>query len=148
MIIECNNCNKQFEVSSKLIPNEGRLLQCSSCNHKWHFKKKNQTKEIQNIIDKKIKIKKKKIYDQSSFDFEENIEKNNLSEKNFEKAIDKKKINVLNFILLFIISFIALILFLDTFKNPISSFIPSINFILQNLYETIKDIYLFFKDLL
>ncbi len=148
MIIECNNCNKQFEVSSKLIPNEGRLLQCSSCNHKWHFKKKFQTKEIQNIIDKKIKIKKKKIYDQSSFNFEENIEKNNLSEKNFEKAIEKKKINVLNFILLFVISFIALILFLDTFKNPISSFIPSINFILQNLYETIKDIYLFFNDLI
>ena len=40
MIIECNNCNKEFQVSSKLIPNEGRLLQCSSCNHKWHFKKK------------------------------------------------------------------------------------------------------------
>ncbi len=131
MIIECNNCNKQFEVSSKLIPNEGRLLQCSSCNHKWHFKKKIQVKEIQNKIDKKIKIE----------------EKYKLSEKNVEKTNDKKKINVLNFILIFIISFIALIVFVDTFKNQISSFIPSINFILQNLYETIKDIYLFFKDL-
>ncbi len=136
MIIECNNCNKQFEVSSKLIPNEGRLLQCSSCNHKWHFNKKNQIKEKQNTKDNKIKIKEK------------NIEENNLTEKNIEKTNDKNKINVLNFILIFIISFIALIVFVDTFKNPISSFIPNINFILQNLYETIKDIYLFFKDLI
>ena len=142
MIIECNNCNKQFEVSSKLIPNEGRLLQCSSCDHKWHFKKKIQVKEIQNKIDKKIKIEEKYKL------FEKKIEKNNLSEKDVEKTNDKKKINVLNFILIFIISFIALIVFVDTFKNQISSFIPSINFILQNLYETIKDIYLFFKDLI
>ena len=126
MIIECNNCNKEFQVSSKLIPNEGRLLQCSSCNHKWHFKKKIKIKEIQDTIDKKIKIE----------------------EKNIKKTNDKKKINILNFILIFIISFIAIIVLVDTFKNPISSFIPNINFFLQNLYETIKDIYLFFKDLI
>tara|TARA_B100000686_G_scaffold104216_1_gene111456 strand:- start:259 stop:639 length:381 start_codon:yes stop_codon:yes gene_type:complete len=126
MIIECNNCNKQFEVSSKLIPNEGRLLQCSSCNHKWHFKKKIKIKEIQDTIDKKIKIE----------------------EKNIKKTNNKKKINILNYILIFIISFIAIIILVDTFKNPISSFIPSIDFFLQNLYETIKDIYLFFKDLI
>ena len=132
MIIECNNCNKQFKISSKLIPNEGRLLQCSSCNHKWHFKKKIKIKEIQETIDKKIKIE----------------EENYLSKKNIEKTNDKKKINILNFILIFIISFVAIIVLVDTFKNPISSFIPNINFFLQNLYETIKDIYLFFKDLI
>ena len=126
MIIECNNCNKEFQVSSKLIPNEGRLLQCSSCNHKWHFKKKIKIKEIQDTIDKKIKIE----------------------EKNIKKTNNKKKINILNYILIFIISFIAIIILVDTFKNPISSFIPSIDFFLQNLYETIKDIYLFFKDLI
>ena len=137
MIIECNNCNKQFEVSSKLIPNEGRLLQCSYCNHKWHFKKKIGIKETQNVKNYKIKIEEKNI-----------IKKNNLNEKNIKKIINKNKINFLNLILIFIISFIAVIVIVETFKNQISSFIPSINFILQNLYETIKDIYLFFKDLL
>ena len=39
MIISCENCNKRFEVSDNLIPEEGRLLQCSSCDHKWFFKK-------------------------------------------------------------------------------------------------------------
>ena len=38
MIISCINCNKKFEVNSDLIPNEGRLLQCSSCNQEWFFK--------------------------------------------------------------------------------------------------------------
>ena len=39
MIITCNNCNKKFEIDENLIPEKGRLLQCSSCNHQWHFKK-------------------------------------------------------------------------------------------------------------
>ena len=138
MIIECNNCNKQFTVPSKLIPNEGRLLQCSSCNHKWHFKKEIQFKKIKKIEEKKIKIEKKNNLS----------EKNTIEKKKIEEISEKNKINALNFILIFIISFIALIVLVDTFKKPISSFIPSIDFILQNLYETIKDIYLFFKDLL
>ena len=48
MIISCINCNKKFEVNSDLIPNEGRLLQCSSCNQEWFFKN-----EISNNIVKK-----------------------------------------------------------------------------------------------
>ena len=37
MIISCPNCNKKFNIDNKLIPETGRLLQCSSCNHKWHY---------------------------------------------------------------------------------------------------------------
>ena len=40
MIISCAQCDKKFEIESNLIPSEGRLLQCSSCNHKWFHKKK------------------------------------------------------------------------------------------------------------
>ena len=47
-----------------------------------------------------------------------------------------------------IISFIAVILFLDTFKNPLYSFYPELEFILFSLYETLKDIQLFIKDLI
>ena len=39
MIISCNNCNKKFDIDSNVIPKNGRLLQCSSCNYKWFFKK-------------------------------------------------------------------------------------------------------------
>ena len=38
MIIECPNCNKKFSIDKKLIPENGRTLKCSSCNHIWHYK--------------------------------------------------------------------------------------------------------------
>jgi len=37
MIISCTNCKKKFNIDEKLIPEDGRLLQCGSCNHKWHY---------------------------------------------------------------------------------------------------------------
>ena len=39
MIITCNNCHKKFNIDSALISENGRLLQCSACDHKWFFKK-------------------------------------------------------------------------------------------------------------
>ena len=57
------------------------------------------------------------------------------------------KLSSLNFILVFIISFAALIVLLDTFKNPIALILPNIEFILESLYETLKDITLFIQDL-
>ena len=38
MIIECPNCNKKFSIDKKLIPENGRKLKCSSCDHIWHYK--------------------------------------------------------------------------------------------------------------
>ena len=37
MIISCPECNKRFNIDQNLIPEDGRLLQCSNCMHKWHF---------------------------------------------------------------------------------------------------------------
>ena len=39
MIISCEKCAKKFNINSDLIPEKGRLLQCSSCEHKWFFKR-------------------------------------------------------------------------------------------------------------
>ena len=50
--------------------------------------------------------------------------------------------------IVFLISFVALIILVDTFKYPISKIVPNIEFILYNLYESIKDIRLFLKDLI
>ena len=46
------------------------------------------------------------------------------------------------------ISFVALVIILDTFKSPISIKFPGINIMLNNLYESVKDIFLFIKDLI
>ena len=68
--------------------------------------------------------------------------------KHSYKHLESKKLSFLNIILVFIISVIALIVLLDTFKSPISLMIPNIEFILESLYETLKDVLLFIQDLL
>ena len=61
---------------------------------------------------------------------------------------EKKSYNILSLIILFIISFIALIIIMDTFKGPIGKIVPNIEFLLYNLYETINDIRLFITNLI
>ena len=153
MIISCINCNKKFEVNSDLITEKGRLLQCSSCNHQWFFQKEIleniiETKNTNNVVNPQIFSTQE--------DKNETYEINNLStgNKTKEKTIDntkiiiKKKNRLLSFTLIFIISFTAFIILIDTFKYPISKLIPNIEFILYNLYESINDMILFIKDLI
>ena len=47
-----------------------------------------------------------------------------------------------------LISFTSLIVLLDTFKEPISNYFPDIDLFLNSLYESLKDLSLFIKDLL
>jgi predicted Zn finger-like uncharacterized protein len=63
------------------------------------------------------------------------------------KPKKQKKFKILNSFIVAIISFVAFIIVLDTFKNPIGQVVPNIEFILHNLYESIRDISLFIKDL-
>ena len=61
---------------------------------------------------------------------------------------EKKGIGFLSLVIVTIISLIALIIIADTFKVYIISFIPNIDFYLSSLYESLRDIFLFFKDLI
>ncbi len=142
MQIKCPNCNKSFNVNDNMIPSKGRLLQCGSCGNKWFFKKKEiktfSTVKSIDTISEKILPKKNNL---------EN-EVNTIIEKKETQIEKKNKINYINLFLVIIISFVSLVILLDTFKSQISNFFPGINMILDNLYETIKDITLFFKDLI
>ena len=151
MIITCEQCLKKFEIESSLIPKKGRLLQCSSCTHKWFYKSdiSEETEvvvEPQNIKTKKIEPIIKKDNNIKIFNDSETSKKN--KRKHSYRHIENKKLSFLNVILVFIISIIALIVLLDTFRSPISLMIPGIEFILESLYETLKDILLFIQDLL
>jgi len=150
MIISCDQCLKKFEIDSKLIPDEGRLLQCSSCHNKWFYKKDIPEKtivisELQKNLDDKTETIIKKNNNINNLNDIGSSEK--IKRKNSYNSTKKNKLRPLNFILVFIISIIALIILLDTFKNPISLILPNIEFILENLYETLKDITLFVQDL-
>ena len=156
MNIECINCSKIFEVNSDLIPKKGRNLQCGSCNHIWFFSKENQLK----IKKKDIEIEKNfpSILDSNDIsDFNDKKEKKSLVKtKKIDKEISnhiKRKTNFrishfLSFIIVLIISFVAIIIIIDTFKIPLFNLFPKLEHIFYNLIETIKDISLFIKDLI
>ena len=163
MIIACTSCNKKFEINSNLIPENGRLLECSKCNNQWFFKPKKSIQETDDNLNelKRLQpskdLKEKQITKENKTKLKETANDHNslkpelIAKDNIktEKKVNNASVsNLLYLILVFIISIIALIIFIDTLKGPISSIIPNIEFILYNLYESIKDITLFFKDLL
>ena len=150
MIIGCVNCNKKFDVKSNLIPKEGRLVQCNSCSHKWFFKNEIKPNLIEPTENKNLEI----------FDIDINKSQHTNNKNDLLLAVKKtekpkilkaKNINkssIPNLFIVFTISVVALIIFVDTFKNPISKIFPNIEFLLYNLYESFKDAVLFFKDLI
>tara|TARA_B100000035_G_C20724704_1_gene432813 strand:- start:51 stop:521 length:471 start_codon:yes stop_codon:yes gene_type:complete len=155
MIIICPSCEKKFELDENLIPDKGRLLKCGSCDQTWFYNKnvessvKPPTEE--NIL--KTEIKKK--------DLEIEDIKNNEIYKSNRNLPDNKRTQLikyksnsnftigkfLSYILVSLITFVALIVILDTFKNPLSVFFPNLELILYNLFETLRDLTLFAKDL-
>ena len=149
MIITCPWCDKKFNVDASLIPADGRMLKCGFCEKKWHYKLNN--KRLENEYNKK-KFKIKKINpDEQVPPFIDTIikEAEKIDVKNISDVIQKNnKISILNLFLLFLITFIAFIILLDTFKVQINNLIPGFNFLLDNLYESITDFYLFSKDLI
>ena len=153
MIVQCNNCHKKFDLDANLIPEEGRLLQCSACNNTWFFKKKKietpqeVTKpEIQNNKEEETISPKNDGANSSekpSNDEIENVE----VEKTIEPLPDKKNYRILNILVVSIISFAAFIIIIDTFKTPLGKIVPNTELLLYNLYETFRDIGLFIQDL-
>ena len=144
MIITCPCNKKEFEVDASLIPTEGKLLQCGACDRKWFFQKEVEIKEkelpIERIsIEDKIQEIPKKTED--IIVEAENTKKDTAIKKNIPK------VSFLNKLLIIFISFIALIVLLDTFKTQIMIFLPGFDFVLESLYETLKDIFLFISDL-
>ena len=147
MIIDCPICNKKFDIDQDLIPTDGRLLQCGSCNHKWFFKLNINEKKSQ----EEIKIKPKKDFNINAESTDKNLKKEiNVETEEIipKKKKEKKSINYLNIILVIIISTTAFIIVLDTFKNQLTSVFPNIKFLLNNLYQSIEDIKLFILDLI
>ena len=141
MIIACPKCKKKFDIEDSLIPEKGRLLQCSSCNNKWFFKKTIEVKKKIERISTKTKTNK---IPKETEDIIIEAEENNTKVENLKK----NNLPILNLLLITIISFAALIIFLDTFKIQINNLIPGFEFLLENFYETLKDFYLFTIDLI
>ena len=153
MIIVCPSCGKNFNVRDDQIPDKGRLLQCSNCKHEWFYTK--NTIPVDDNIDELSKDdftqesfgildEEKDKYDEVTLE-----DKENESEK--PKNIKKQKTKQVNFfklLLVFIISFVAFVLIVDTFIVQISEYVPFAEKYLDNLYQSLIDISLFFQNLI
>ena len=152
MIITCEKCSKSFNIQDSLIPNEGRELQCGSCSYKWFFKNSENTITFKNHISETLSKDDKLDNYNANIDLlsKENENKNKYKEHKKKSGIteNKKKPKIVKNSLVFIISIVALIILLDTFKYKLNNYIPGLESILNNLYESLKDLSLFFKDLL
>ena len=158
MIIECVNCKKKFQVDSDLIPNDGRVIQCGSCNHTWFFNKNDQFKPNNTITDTKQEIEtiKKEPKSQKNIDLEIEIEpKTKINNSNtIRPKIEPQNqsgfsmSSLLSYIVVFLISLVALVIIIDTFRTPIFESFPNLEFALYSLFEIFRDIQLFIKDLI
>ena len=162
MIIECPACSKKFNIDEKLIPDEGRLLKCGNCDHTWFYKKEENLKletesiKINEIEENKseINIEPVDVPIKETKKIRKKISKKSSTKESTSKelvSIDKSSIsrenNIIKKIFLIIISVIAFILLIDTFKNQISLIFPGILKMSDSLYLVINDLKLFIKDL-
>ena len=155
MIIDCPCGKKKFNVKDELIPDKGRLLQCGECDREWFY-----SKNINAINESNVEIPDEDIAQESfgiiddKYDdevFEEDKKEEATGELERPKKIKKQKTKQVSFfklLLVFIISFVAFILIVDTFIVQISEYFPFAENYLDNLYQSIIDISLFFQNLI
>ena len=163
MQIGCPICKKTFKVDASLIPDQGRLLQCGFCNHKWFFKEEEKlietlstqpaesNKNLQNFelpreTEKIIKQAEEQINmktNRSIYQSTQQISEITINDNN-QNLIEK----ILSTTIVGIISFVAIIILVDTFKTPLNKIFPKLEYLIFSLYETLKDVKLFIIDLI
>tara|TARA_Y100000992_G_scaffold36058_1_gene20222 strand:- start:139 stop:630 length:492 start_codon:yes stop_codon:yes gene_type:complete len=162
MIIECPCKKKKFNIDINLIPVEGRNLQCGACDRVWFYKKEDPISEPQQI-NEDIAIKENEKSDNLDYnksndkEIKQSVEENKKTKSELSAIKETKSKPELvkknqsskffSYLIVFIISLCTLIILLDTLKMPLINVFPGLEVLLYNLYETLKDIKLFIKDL-
>jgi len=162
MIVNCPNCKKKFQIDATLIPEDGRDLQCGSCSHLWFYKEENKKSSpltlSEDIVNNEIidNLTKKDTENKNDNSLESIKEKVKNKEKKIKDTSDNKKNETrkkstgskfFSYLIVLIISFVAMIILVDTLKTPIINVFPGVEIILFNLFETLQDIKLFIIDL-
>ena len=166
MIVTCPNCKKKFTIDPTLIPEDGRDLKCGSCNHIWLYKMEdvnskpltlNENNDNNEIEPDKAEtesdgqVEKNQPIHKKINEKDEDINTIKFQEKQKTISKDKSKNTggiFFSYLIVFIITFVALIILLDTLKTPLINLFPGLEIILFNLFETLQDIKLFIIDLI
>ena len=162
MIVTCPNCKKKFQIDTALVPDEGRDLQCGSCKYIWFYKAENEISSpltlSEDFVNNEIEddLPNKEIESITDNNKSTTQEKPKNKEKKIKDTSDNKEIKTKNertggkffsYLIVLIISFVALIILVDTLKTPIINVFPGVEILLFNLFETLQDIKLFIIDL-
>jgi predicted Zn finger-like uncharacterized protein len=170
MILNCNSCDKKFVVPDNAITAEGRMVQCSSCGNKWKqfpISKNKQTRSFSST--QKKASKPQKIQQKSSkpkntkrvtpreprelnlYSPEYLAKKHGITLKEEVKIIPSKKkvaFGFYNSLLLFLIFIIAFSRSLYFFQDFVVQILPATEFYLNYFFESIKNMFEIFKNLI
>ena len=174
MILTCNSCDKKFVVPDSAITASGRMVQCGSCGNKWRqypvgVVKKTQSlpstkkvvskpQPIKQKIERPKKVKKtspKKSREISLYSPEYLAKKHGIkiNEAQPEKKISKQKKEKVSFgfynsLLVFIFFVITLSRILYFSQEFIIINIPASEYYLNYFFESIRNIFEIWKNLI
>ena len=167
MILTCNSCNKRFVVPDQAISAEGRLVQCGSCGNKWkQFPIKNQPSKIE--VNKKVNTKKitsikkpsktkkrsvKKKREVELYSPEYLAKKHGISLKDVSNNSEIKSTNITsfgfyNYLILFLVISIAFSKGLYFLQDFIIQIFPFAEFYLNYFFESIRNMFEIWKNLI
>ena len=139
MIITCPCNKKKFKIDSSLIPIEGRKLKCGSCEKVWFYRIPQSTK---------LELSDNQTNDEITENLSNENEKSYVQNNKYQKNSGGILFKIFGYFIVITITLVAIIIILDTFQLPLSNIFPNLELILFNLFETLKDIKFFIKDLI
>ena len=174
MILTCNSCGKKFVVPDSAISTSGRMVQCGSCGNKWkqfpldEVKKTQSVSRPKKIVSKQQPIKQKtqrskkakkssikksreiSLYSPEYLAKKHGIKINETkTQKNIiEKKNDKVSFGFYSSLIVFIFLVISLSRILYFTQNIIISYIPISEFYLSYFFESIRNIFEIWKNLI
>jgi len=167
MIIQCNSCEKKFNVQDNAISEKGRLVQCSSCGNKWtqYPIVQNKGKVIKILNDQKNSKKIKKSKKIKPTKYKKKISEDPYSKEYLEKkhgikiidpttSISNKNIKKIKVGYGFYSYVITILILLTTFfgilnytGDILSSKFPFLENYIDRLYETLNYFWLIILNL-
>ena len=133
------------DIYKKVLVSNGKSLVINPNKNNQYYRYNLEQTPLHLILDKDFIIQKIDSIQNKIINEKQKIRKDqkiNKKEKNTSIARLFKNLIVI------IITLIAIILVIDTFKNSLNNYFPGIILFLDNLYETINDLKLFFLDLI
>ena len=174
MILSCNSCGKKFVVPDNAITASGRMVQCGSCGNKWRQYPLNEIKKtpvtskpkktisksqpVQPTIQKPKKTKKNilkkpreiSLYSPEYLAKKHGIKINDTKPVKVTNKIEKEKISFgfYNSLIVFIFLVIAFSRILYFSQNFIISKLPKSEFYLNYFFESIRNVFEIWKNLI